>query len=153
MLDAIRESRNLRNLKNFYKVLIVFFIEMVLLIGIFYSVMSGIPQNIKDARKNEDEIASPFILILFQFLCCIMIHILMLPRISGAIERMHYISRHPHKFEVISMPVIINFLKLTSEITIEISAMAIVSTLATPKDVILNYIAIASIAALDSIYY
>ena len=126
---------------------------MVLLGGIMYSVYSGLPSTIKESRENEDKITSPFILIVFQFMCCIMIHILMQPMIHVAIQRMIYISRHPYKFEMITMPVIVNLLKLLAEITIEIAAMLIVSTLTTPKDVILNFCTIASIAELNSIYY
>ena len=77
----------------------------------------------------------------------------MQPMICAAIERMHFVSRHPHKFESITMPIIVNLLKLTSEITIELAAMVIVTTWQTPKDVILSHLAIISITSLDQIYF
>ena len=73
--------------------------------------------------------------------------------ICASIERMHFVSRHPHKFEVMTMPIIVNLLKFGSEITIEFAAMVIVTTWKTPKDVLLSHLAIISITSLDQIYF
>jgi len=60
--------------------------------------------------------------------------------------RIKYIRRHPHKFETLTIPVIICYMKLTVELTLEIVCLLITASYTDVPDIVMNYIAIGCIS-------
>ena len=86
-------------------------------------------------------------------MCALILHITVQPKVNEALERLKYIHRHPHKFERITVPLFICYLKLIVEFTLEIESMLITATMSATIEVVLNYIALIVISELDEIYY
>ena len=95
----------------------------------------------------------PLVLQFTKFMCALILHITVQPKVNEALERLRYIHRHPHKFERITVPLFICYLKLIVEITLEIESMLITATMVLTIEVVLNYIALIVISELDEIYY
>ena len=88
-----------------------------------------------------------------KFFCAIILHITVQPKVKEALERLKYIHRHPHKFERITVPLFICYLKLLLEVTLEIESMLITATMYSSIEVVLDYVALVVIAEVDQIYY
>jgi len=66
---------------------------------------------------------------------------------------MYYIKRHPHKFDNISIPLVICVFKFLVEILTEFTSLALTATCIDTKDVVMNYIALGVISELDEVYF
>ena len=81
-----------------------------------------------------------------KFMCALILHISVQPKVNEAIERLKYIHRHPHKFERITVPLVICYLKLTVDFLLEMESMLITATMTQVIEVVLNYIALEVIS-------
>jgi hypothetical protein len=77
----------------------------------------------------------------------------MQPKIEEAIQRFRFINNHPHKFERVTIAILICFMKIFVEFTVELVNLALTSRLNSPHEVVMNYVALASISELDEIYF
>ena len=75
------------------------------------------------------------------------------PKVQDALERLHYIKRHPHKFERITVPIAICYLKMTVELLLELDSLLITSVYTETFEAVMNYVALSCISELDGIYY
>lgn len=88
-----------------------------------------------------------------KYICSIILHMTLQPRVHNALERLYYIKKHPHKFDRISIPMSICYFKLIVEIQTEITSLALTAACTDSKDVVMNYIALGVISQFDSVYY
>ena len=77
----------------------------------------------------------------------------MQPSIFTVINHMNYINRHPHKFEIILMPMLICYMKLFVEIIIEYVSLALISSLKDSQQVIFCFLTIMFISEVDQLFY
>ena len=66
---------------------------------------------------------------------------------------MKYIHRHPHRFERLTVPIIVCYFKLIIECVLEVVCMIITARYTDAKDIVMNYISLGVISELDEIYY
>jgi len=88
-----------------------------------------------------------------KFLCCIVLHVQLQPKVAESLERLKYINRHPYKFDRITIPILISYLKLFIELLNEGISFLICATRWEPVEVVFNYVAIIIISELDEVYY
>ena len=70
-----------------------------------------------------------------------------------AIERLYYIKKHPHKFDRLTIPLVICMYKFGVEVFTEFTSLALTATCMDTKDVVMNYIALGVISELDQVYF
>ena len=95
----------------------------------------------------------PFMMLIIRILCALMLHLTLQPQVTIALDRIHYLSRHPENFHEFTMPFIICFMKFLVEIYQEVVCLAIVSITSDIKEVVMDYIALGVISTLDNVYY
>jgi len=66
----------------------------------------------------------------------------MQPKLAESLERLKYINRHPYKFDKITVPILICYMKLTVEGYLEYCSMLVTAIQVEPMEVVLNYIAL-----------
>lgn len=66
--------------------------------------------------KDHDNEEYTYELMVAKFLCCVVLHVQLQPKVCESLERLKYINRHPYKFERITIPILICYLKLIIEI-------------------------------------
>ena len=101
---------------------------------------------------SEDVAPFPYVNLVTQYICAIILHMTMQPKVCDALERLYYIKRHPHKFDRVMIPMVICFFKLIVEVMTEFTSLALTATCLDTKDVVMNYIALGVISELDSVY-
>lgn len=73
----------------------------------------------KDIDVDEEEIDWPLLLLLTQYLTCLILHIQMQPRLQESINKLYYIRNNPIKFEEKAYPILVCFSKLLVDIFTE----------------------------------
>ena len=148
MINIKKNWHQETNVKNSFKVMFIFIIQMFMMILLFHTEFLEPLQK----RDNEKE-DHPFMLLAIKVLCSIMLHLSLQPQVNFSLERMQYLIRHPENFEEFAMPFCICFMKFLVEICQEFVCLAIVSTTNGLKDVVMDYIALGVISELDEIYF
>jgi len=115
-----------------------------------YAIVIG-PLAVTDPADNEAQF--PFVNLLTKYICAIILHMTMQPKVNDALERLYYVKRHPHKFDNLSAPLIICMFKFLVEILTEFTSLALTATCTDTKDVVMNYIALGVISELDEVYF
>lgn len=153
-IDIKKKFRTQRNTKNFFKLMQIFCLQVILMFALLYSFFIG---RFLDGTLNVDEVREedtyPYITFLSKFSCAVLIHINMQPKIEEAIQRFQYIRHHPHKFEKVLIALIICFMKIFVEFMVELINLALTALQKSAIEVVMNYVALASISELDEIYY
>lgn len=150
LLKMKKKWREERNLKNFYKIEMIFGFQMTLQISLLYAIVLAPVFSGTDAQTETD---FPYPILILKYICSIILHMTMQPRVLDAIERLYFIKRHPHKFDRISIPLAICCFKLCVELMTEFVSMALIAACADCSDVVMNYIALGVISELDSVYF
>ena len=75
--------------------------------------------------KEKESEEFPFVTLISKFFSTIVLHLCTQPKLNEALERLRYIKRHPYKFERITVPLFICFLKLFIEFFLEITSLFI----------------------------
>jgi len=94
-------------------------------------------------REEEDY---PFSTITSKLMCAIILHLTMQPKIHEALERLSYIKRHPHRFERVTVPIVICYMKLIMEFLLEIISIIVTGVMAAPVNVAYDYVALLCIS-------
>jgi hypothetical protein len=151
--ETKRLLREKRNIKNFFKLSQIFALQVILLYCLLYSLFLEylIHPDLKPNLREMDE--NPYLTFVTKFCCSVLIHINMQPKIAEAIQRLNYIRDHPHKFERVTIAILICFMKIFVEFSVEIINLALTALQNACHEVVMNYVALASISELDEIYY
>ena len=150
-LDVKRKFREKRNVRNFFKLIQIFCLQLILLFSLLYSFFISRLLETEDILREEDEY--PYLTFISKWACAILVHINMQPKLAEALQRFIYIKNHPHKFESVTIALVICFMKIFVEFLVESINIAATSLMTSVPDVIMNYVALASIGELDEIYY
>lgn len=150
LLNMKRKWRDERNMKNFYKIELIFGFQTILYCCLLYAIVLG-PLFSEEDAQTETEF--PFVIFLIKYICSIVLHMTMQPKIGSAIERLYFVKKHPHKFDRITIPLVICFFKFIVELGTEFVSLALIAACADCSDVVMNYIALGVIAELDQVYY
>jgi len=68
------------------------------------------------APEDPDEDEFPLVNLVTKFFSTVVLHLSTQPKMVEALERLRYIKHHPYKFERITIPIFICFLKLFIEL-------------------------------------
>ena len=90
--------------------------------------------------------AYPFATMTSKFMCALILHLTVQPKINEALERLRYIKRHPHRFERVTVPICICYMKLIVEFLLEVISIIVTGVMAAPVDVAYDYVALLCIS-------
>ena len=94
-----------------------------------------------------------YLVLITKFICSVILHVTLQPKVDEAIKRFKYVKYHPYKFENITITIIICFMKLFVECGTELVSLAITATYTDSLDIVMNYIALSVISELDEVYF
>ena len=104
--------------------MLVFLLQFFMMVTILRSIFFG-PWSNGDFLEEQDAEDFPFSILVAKFFCTIVLHISTQPKLCEALERLRYIKNHPYKFERITIPIGINFMKLFIEMMLEVTSLFI----------------------------
>lgn len=142
--DFLNEQylRRVRNNAIIFKVCMIFMIQcsMLYALCLYY---------------YQTELLQPdgFPMVLLIYMCCFIIHFNMQPRTLAAIERLDYLFLHPEKFENVEIPMAICFMKLASEMFVEVTCVFTTYYTYDLLYIVENYSALMVISYIDQEYY
>ena len=87
------------------------------------------------------------------FICAFILHIVQQPEIFDSINRIRFIANHPHKFERVSIPLTICFMKLFIDVSTETVSIIFTAVQNQVQDVIMNFIAMITISQVSQMYF
>ena len=90
---------------------------------------------------------------ILKYICSIILHLIMQPRVCDPIDRLRYVIHHPERFEQIFIPQLICWMKIVCEVGIEITL--IVSTAYENDQIylIMDFTALMVVYYIDSSYF
>ena len=88
-----------------------------------------------------------------KFVCCLLLHINMQPKILGAIDRLTYIMEHPDKFDDMVVPIVICLMKLMIEFYLEFMCLSLTSASEEVDNCVMDFVALGVISELDQRYF
>lgn len=150
LLKIKKQWREQRNLKNFYKIELIFGFQCILFLCLFYSIVLMPAFNNVDGPPEQE---FPYVIFVLKYICAMILHMTMQPKLYDAIERLYYIKSHPHKFDRITIPLIICMFKLLVELFTEAVSLALIAACDDCSAVVMNYIALGVISKIDEVYY
>jgi hypothetical protein len=87
-----------------------------------------------------------------RFVCCLLMHLQIEKKIRNGQSMMKYAANHVDKFSVPELAWLVGFLQCISTQATTFACIFFVSTISTPIDVIIKFIALATIAKFDNFY-
>lgn len=84
-----------------------------------------------------------------RFICTLILHLFLLGELTGSLERMKYVLNHPYKFESPSFAFANTMTQSYAIISVEGCSLLVILSTTTPEDTVMNFIALAIIAAFD----
>lgn len=68
-------------------------------------------------------------------------------------KRIEFIYYHPHKFDRVTIPIMICLLKFVVELGAEVISLILTASFKTVQDVVINFISMLCISQLDQMYF
>lgn len=120
--------------------------QVFLIVLIFYQEM----------KVNTDLFLSfcPYTLMFYtRFICATLLHMILMPELSGALQRMKYAVNHPYKFENFAVAFFLGVGQFTAVWFTEVLNILIILTSFAPLGAVFNFIALTVIADFDNFIY
>ena len=154
ILQIKQDFRNKRNLNNFFKSIFIFIMQVSLIMVLYmnFNPADWIKEMGVEAFK-VDESSHPYFSLLIKFICSLLLHINQQPNVLDCITRLQYVRAHPHKFEKVSIVIIICYMKFIVETLMEIICLYLIACTNNCLDLLLNFIALGCIGEVDEVYY
>jgi len=103
----------------------IFCLQVLLLYSLLYSffIERFIAGLNSDEKREQDEY--PYLTFISKWACAILIHINMQPKLEEALQRFNYIKKHPNKIEKVTISIMICFMKIFVEFSVELINLAL----------------------------
>lgn len=120
----------------------------MLLFFLVFDILSDMINNraIDDHPEENISEIKLFCTYVTKFLCSVILHIAQQPKLYDAIKRIEYIYYHPHKFDRITIPVVICLLKLFVELGAEVISLILTASFKNVQNVVINFISMLCIS-------
>lgn len=88
-----------------------------------------------------------------RFICTLILHLFLLGELTGSLERMKFVLNHDYKFDSPNFAFANALSQSTSIIMVELCSVMVILATFRPEDTVMNFIALAIIAAFDDYVY
>ena len=142
--------------------MLIFTIQILLLFFLVFDIVSSKDTGDPDSddgtdydNLNDDDVPelNAFFTYVTKFFCSVILHINQQPKVYDAIKRIQYIQYHPHKFDRITIPIVICLMKLVVELGTETVSLILTASYNTVANVISNFITMICVSQLDEMYF
>ena len=100
-------------------------------------------------NKAYDPVEGQFSFVVIGFICVIMNHLAMQPRILASIDRMMYVYHHRGSFDSTFLPLLVCYMKFSVELSVELLNICAINVINDQLYVVMCYSALLVISYVD----
>lgn len=126
--------------------LVTFTSQMILVAIIIFEIVTGAAKAFFVFDPNYQQIFA-------RFICTLILHLFLLGELTGALERMKFVLNHEYKFAAPGFAFANTVTQATAIIFVELCSVLVILGSNNAQDTVMNFIALAIIAAFDDYVY